>query len=82
MKLGCTATMLKQKCSRRSGWENCRPDQARQSRSNVKVMCIGVFLNWNGIVHFEFVPRGETVNKHFYLNVLKRFEGGSAKEEA
>jgi len=73
MKLGCTATMLKQKCSRRSGWENCRPDQkkARQSRSNVKVMCICFY--WKGIVHYEFVPQGETVNKHFYLNVLKHF---------
>ena len=28
--------------------------------------------DWKGIVHYEFVPRGETVNKHFYLNVLKR----------
>ena len=29
------------------------------------------FFDWRGIVHFEFVPRGETVNKEFYLNVLK-----------
>ena len=27
--------------------------------------------DWKGIVHYEFVPRGETVNKVFYLNVLK-----------
>ena len=32
MKLGCTATMLKQKCSRRSGWENCCPDQKKHVR--------------------------------------------------
>ena len=31
-----------------------------------------VFFYWKGIVHYEFVPRGETVNKQFYLNVLKR----------
>jgi len=30
MKRGCTATMLKQMCSRRSGWENPRHDQNRQ----------------------------------------------------
>ena len=48
-----------------------RPKKARQSHSNVKVMCIVVF-DWKGIVHNEFVPRGETVNKHLYLNVLKR----------
>ena len=37
----------------------------------MKVMLI-VFFYWKGIVHYEFVPRGETVNKEFYLNVLKR----------
>ena len=30
------------------------------------------FFNWQGIVYYEFVPHGETVNKDFYLNVLKR----------
>ena len=75
MKLGCAATMLKQKFCRRSGWENCRHDQkkkARQIRSNVKVMLIAFLLDWKGIVHYEFVPRGEMVSIEFYLNVLKR----------
>ena len=73
MKLECMATMLKQKCSHHSGWENCRHDQKKacQSRSNVKLMLI-VFFDWRGIVHYEFVPHGETVNEDFYLNVLKR----------
>ena len=31
-----------------------------------------VFFDWKGIVHHEFVPRGETVNKEFYLKVMKR----------
>jgi transposase len=26
---------------------------------------------WKSIVHYEFFPYGETVNKDFYLNVLK-----------
>jgi len=30
IKHACTATMLKQKCSRRSGWENPRHDQNRR----------------------------------------------------
>jgi hypothetical protein len=30
------------------------------------------FFYWKGIVHHEFVPRGETVNKEFYLKVMKR----------
>jgi len=31
-----------------------------------------VFFYWKGIVHHEFVPRGEPVNKKFYLKVVKR----------
>ncbi len=68
MKLGCAATMLKQKFPCHSRWENCCRDQkkARQNCSNVKVMTIFCF-----IIHYEFVPCGETVNKEFYLNILK-----------
>ena len=73
MKLECTATMLKQKCSRRSEWENPRHDQKSTS---VQLKFEGdidsFFLNWKGIVHHEFVPRGETVNKEFQLKVMKR----------
>ena len=32
MKLGRTATTLKQKCSRRSGWENCSHNQKKHVR--------------------------------------------------
>ncbi|KAG7162477.1 putative Transposase-containing protein 31 [Homarus americanus] len=46
------------------------PKSGRQSRSNVEVMLI-VFFDWKGVVHHEFVPRGQTVNKEFYLEVLK-----------
>lgn len=46
-----------------------RPKKARMSRSNIKVMLI-VFFDWKGIVHHEFVPRGQTVNKELYQNVL------------
>jgi transposase len=53
------------------GISSPRPKKARQSRSNVKVMLI-VFFYWKGIVRHEFVPRGETVNKEFYLKVMKR----------
>jgi len=42
----------------------------RQSRSDVKVTLI-YFFNWKGIAHYEFVPRGETINKEFYLHALK-----------
>ena len=53
------------------GTSSPRPKKARQTITNVKVMLI-VFFDWNGIVHYEFVPRDQTINKDFYLEVLKR----------
>jgi len=48
------------------------PQPTHQSRSNVKVMLIVFFFfDWEGIVHYEFITHGETVNKEFYLNILK-----------
>ena len=44
--------------------------RSTSDRFNVKVTLI-VFFYWKGIVHYEFVPCGETVNKEFYLNALK-----------
>jgi len=47
------------------------PKKARQVRSKVKVMLI-VFFDMEGIVHYEYVPQGQTVNQWFYIQVLKR----------
>jgi len=40
------------------------------SQSNMKVMLV-VFFDWQGVIHYEFVPSGQTVNKEFYVAVLK-----------
>ena len=48
-----------------------RPKKARQSKSNIKVMVI-VFLDCEGIVRSDFVPRGTTVNSGFYKGTLER----------
>jgi len=48
-----------------------RPKKKRQVRSNVKTMLI-VFCDVRGIVHWEFVPPGQTVNQEFYLEVLRQ----------
>ena len=58
-------------CTHRNMKINKAPKKAIQNRSNVKAMLI-VFFYLKGIVHYEFDPRGGTVNKEFYLNVLKR----------
>jgi len=48
-----------------------RPKTARMSRSKIKVLLV-VFFEWQGIVHQEFVPRGQIVNKQLYQEVLAR----------
>jgi len=40
------------------------------SWSKIKVLV--VFFDWKGIVHHEFVPHGQMVNKQLYQEVLAR----------
>ncbi|UYV65429.1 hypothetical protein LAZ67_3004342 [Cordylochernes scorpioides] len=47
-----------------------RPKKARQVPSNVKVL-LTVFFDCRGIVHHEFLPQGRTVNKEYYLQVMR-----------
>jgi len=42
-----------------------------QSKSRVKIMLLTLF-DIRGIVHYEFVPNGQTVNQVYYLEVLER----------
>ena len=37
----------------------------------MKVLLI-VFFDWQGVVYHEFTPNGQTINKKYYLNVLRR----------
>lgn len=62
---------------RRSG--SPRPKKARQVRSNVKVM-LTVFFDFNGIVHHEFLPQGQTINKEYYLQVQRRLREAIRKK--
>jgi hypothetical protein len=36
----------------------------------MKVVMV-VFFDWQGVIHYKFVPRGQTANKEFYVAVLK-----------
>jgi histone-lysine N-methyltransferase SETMAR len=56
-----------------------RPKKIMQSRSNVKAMLI-TFFDINGIVHHEWVPKGQTVNALFYVEVLKRLRESIRKK--
>lgn len=48
-----------------------RPKKARQSRSQIKSMLI-VFFYHEGVVHHEYAPKGQTINKEYYVEILKR----------
>jgi len=47
-----------------------RPKKARMSRSKIKTMLI-CFFDSQGVVHKEFVPPGQTINKKYYHEVLE-----------
>ena len=47
------------------------PKKARQVRSKTKVMLLA-FYDKEGIVHYEYAPSGQTINKEFYVDVLRR----------
>ena len=51
--------------------EEPRPKKAHQVRSNVKVLLTD-FFDYNGLVHHDFLPRGGTVNKEYYLEAMRR----------
>jgi len=47
-----------------------RPKQFHQSKSIVKTMLL-TFFDIRGIVRYEFIPTGQTVNQVYYLEVLE-----------
>ena len=47
-----------------------KPKRPRHSRSKIKVM-LTVFFDYRGVVHYEFLPTGQTVNKVKYLSVMR-----------
>ena len=38
---------------------------------DMKVL-LTVFFDYNGVVHHEFLPKGRTVNKEYYKEVMQR----------
>jgi hypothetical protein len=73
MNHGAFSTIRKCNAKACNGKHQHRRDQkkARMSRAQVKTMLI-CFFDQKGIVHFEFLEQGRTVNQHFYLEIMGR----------
>ena len=39
-----------------------------------------VFFDSEGVVHYEFLPQGRTVNKEYYLEVMQRLREAVRKK--
>ena len=50
--------------------DEAKPKRPRQSRSKINVM-LTVFFDYRGVVYCEFLPTGQTVNKEYYLSVMR-----------
>ena len=58
-----------------SQWKHAgcpRPKKARQSKSNNKLLMIP-FFDSTGMIYMHWVPTGQTVNKEYYVEVLREF---------
>ncbi|UYV84731.1 hypothetical protein LAZ67_X003242 [Cordylochernes scorpioides] len=47
-----------------------KPKKARMSKSKTKVLLV-TFFGHQGIVHYEFLPQGQTINQRVYLVILR-----------
>jgi len=61
----------KQQSSQWKGPMSPRLKKGHQVRSKTKVMLLA-FYDSEGIVHYEYAPDGQTINKEFYVEVLRR----------
>jgi len=50
-------------------WHHDRK-KSRRFQSKKKMM-LTVFMDYNGVVHHEFLPKNQTVNKEYYLGVMR-----------
>ena len=58
-----------------SQWKHAgssRPKKARQSKSTHKLLMIP-FFDCTGMIYMHWVPTGQTVNKEYYVEVLREF---------
>ncbi|UYV79398.1 hypothetical protein LAZ67_17002471 [Cordylochernes scorpioides] len=52
-----------------NSWSN-KQEKAKMFKSKLKCLLITLF-HVKGLVHYEFVPECQTINQHYYLDVLR-----------
>jgi len=55
-----------------SEWKASKPRPKKCRFQSKKKAMLTVFMNYNGIVHHKFLPESQTVNKEYYLGVMRR----------
>ena len=50
-----------------------RPKKARQSKSTLELLMIPFFFDSTGMIYMHWVPTGPTVNKEYYVEILREF---------
>jgi hypothetical protein len=50
------------------------------SKSQMKTMLM-TFFDSKGIVHYEFIPQGQTVNQAYYVEIMKRLREAVCKKK-
>ena len=59
-----------------SQWKHAgspRPKKARQSKYTHKLLMIPFFFDSTGMIYMHWLPTGQTVNKEYYVEVLREF---------
>ena len=72
-----TAMLWKQRPSHPNGRHLVLRAQRRWGEGTAKAQqdqdLVIVFFDWEGVVHHKHTPPGQTINKEYYLNVLRQW---------
>ena len=68
----CYDSETKRQSSEWNHANSLRPKKARQSKSTHKLLMIP-FFDSTGMIYMHWVPTGQTVNKEYYVEVLREF---------
>ena len=69
----CYDSEIKRQSSKWKHAGSPRPKKARQSKSTHKLLMIPFFLDSTDMIYIHWAPTGQTVNKEFYVEVLREF---------